>query len=101
MLNLAYSFNKNKKYSKEEIEEVLKSHRQLALDIALDSAVLLKNENNILPIKPDKKMLIVGEMFEIMRYQGAGSSCMNPYELITIKQAFDNNNVNYEYVKGY
>ena len=101
VLNLVYSFNKNKKYSKEEIEEVLKSHRQLALDIALDSAVLLKNENNILPIKPDKKMLIVGEMFEIMRYQGAGSSCMNPYEIITIKQAFDNNNVNYEYVKGY
>ena len=101
VLNLVYSFNKNKKYSKEEIEEVLKSHRQLALDIALDSAVLLKNENNILPIKPDKKILIVGEMFEIMRYQGAGSSCMNPYELTTIKQAFDNNHVNYEYVKGY
>ena len=101
VLNLVYSFKENKKYSKEEIEEVLKSHRQLALDIALDSAVLLKNENNILPIKSDKKVLVVGEMFEIMRYQGAGSSCMNPYELTTIKQAFDNNNVNYEYVKGY
>lgn len=101
VLKLVYSFEKNKKYSKEEIENVLKSHRQLALDIALDSAVLLKNEDDILPLNSDKKVLVVGEMFEIMRYQGAGSSCMNPYELITIKQAFDNNNVKYDYVKGY
>ena len=101
VLKLVYSFDKNKKYSQEEINEVLNSHTQLALDIALDSAVLLKNDNNILPLKSDKKVLVIGEMFEAMRYQGAGSSCMNPYKLTTIKQAFDNNNVNYEYVKGY
>ena len=101
VLKLVYSFKENKKYTQEEINEILDSHTQLALDIALDSAVLLKNDDNILPLKSDKKVLVVGEMFEEMRYQGAGSSCMNPYKLTTIKQAFDSNNVNYEYVKGY
>ena len=101
VLNLVYSFKENKKYTNQEIEEVLNSHKELALQIALDSAVLLKNENNILPLKSDKKILIVGELFDKMRYQGAGSSCMNPYELITPKQAFEKHNVNFEYVKGY
>ena len=101
ILKLVYSFKENKTYTQQEVFDVLESHKKLALDIALDSAVLLKNENDILPINSDKKVLVVGEMFDIMRYQGAGSSCMNPYDLITIKKAFDDNNVNYEYVLGY
>lgn len=101
VLNLVYSFKENKKFNEKEIEEVLKSHQDLALEIALESAVLLKNDNNILPIKQNEKILIVGELFEKMRYQGAGSSCMNPYNLITCKKAFDDANINYDYIKGY
>ena len=40
-------------------------------------------------------------MFENMRYQGSGSSLLRPYKLITPKHAFDANNVNYVYKKGY
>ena len=76
-------------------------HSNLAKLIAIDSAVLLKNENNILPLSLDKKYLVIGEMFEKMRYQGAGSSLINPYKLIEPKEAFVNNKVNFEYVKGY
>ena len=101
ILKLVFSFNKNQVYSIEEKETLFKKHQQVALDIALDSAVLLKNDNNILPLKKNEKVLVVGELFEKMRYQGAGSSCMNPYHLTSPKQAFDDANVNYEYVKGY
>jgi beta-glucosidase len=101
ILKLIFSFDKNKAFSNEEKEELFKKHQQVALDIALDSAVLLKNNDNILPLKKDEKVLVVGELFEKMRYQGAGSSCMNPYHLTSPKQAFDESNINYEYVKGY
>lgn len=76
-------------------------HAYLAKELAIDSAVLLKNKNNILPINEDNKYLVVGEMFEKMRYQGAGSSLIRPYKLITPKDAFDSHNIKYSYEKGY
>ena len=101
VLNLVYSFKKNKEFSNKEKEFIFKDNNKLALNIALDSAVLMKNENNILPIKKEEKVLVVGELFSKMRYQGAGSSSMNPYKLVTSKDAFEKNKVKYEYVLGY
>ena len=76
-------------------------HAQLAKEIAIEGAVLMKNEANALPLDEGKKYLVIGEMFEKMRYQGAGSSLINPYKLTTPKDAFDSHKVNYEYEKGY
>ena len=101
VLKLVYSFDKNKELSDKDKKAIFENNNTLALRVALESAVLLKNENNILPLDKDKKVLVVGELFEKMRYQGAGSSSMNPYKLTTIKDAFDKYNVKYEYVKGY
>jgi len=101
VLKLVYSFDKNKELSDKDKKAIFENNNTLALKIALESAVLLKNENNILPLNKDKKVLVVGELFEKMRYQGAGSSSMNPYKLTTVKEAFDKYNVKYEYVKGY
>lgn len=44
-----------------------------ALKIAQECAVLLKNENNILPLKK-KQIAVIGELAENMRIQGGGSS---------------------------
>ena len=33
-----------------------------------------KNDNDLLPLDESESYLVVGEMFEKMRYQGAGSS---------------------------
>ena len=89
------------KHSKKEKEEAdFKKHNELALSLALDSAVLLKNDG-VLPLSKNKKYLVIGELFEKMRYQGAGSSMINPCELISPKNAFDNAKVSYEYCKGY
>ena len=76
-------------------------HAHLAKEIAIEGAVLMKNEANALPLDEGKKYLVIGEMFEKMRYQGAGSSLINPYKLTTPKDAFDSHKVNYEYEKGY
>ena len=75
-------------------------HHELAGEIAKEGAVLLKNDD-VLPLSKDEKYLIVGEMFEKMRYQGSGSSMINPYYHSTVKEMFDNNKIIYEYQKGY
>ena len=100
VLNLVFSFKKNKYFSETQKQDIFNRHDKLALELATDSAVLMKNDN-ILPINSNEKILIIGEMFEKNRYQGAGSSNLNPYKLTTPKQAFDNKKVKYDYIKGY
>ena len=63
------------------------AHHTLAAEIAADCAVLLKN-NGVLPLTGKEKLHICGELFETMRYQGAGSSMINPARLTTPKKAF-------------
>ena len=95
VLNLVYKHEN----VKENIVDFNK-HYQIALDIACDSAVLLKNDN-ILPLKENKKYLIIGDLFNHMRYQGAGSSMINPVMLKDAETAFNDHSINYEFVCGY
>lgn len=63
------------------------SHHKLAADIAADCAVLMKNDGT-LPLKGNEKLHIAGELFTNMRYQGAGSSMINPTKVTTPQDAF-------------
>ena len=45
---------------------------------ACEGAVLLKNEGAMLPIKPGTPLAVIGDMARNMRYQGSGSSHINP-----------------------
>lgn len=76
------------------------AHHQLASEIAEDSAVLLKNDG-VLPLDSTERLLVVGDLFDKMRYQGAGSSMINPTFLTTPKTAFERRNVQFEFVRGY
>ena len=63
------------------------AHHALSAEIAADCAVLLKNDG-ILPLSGTKKLHIAGELYDNMRYQGAGSSMIHPARLTTPKDAF-------------
>ena len=52
-------------------------HHKLAKKAAIKSAVLLKNEENILPLKKKTKVALIGDFAMEPRYQGAGSSVVN------------------------
>ena len=53
-------------------------HHRLAKRAAAASMVLLKNEASILPLDSNKKLAIIGDFAFAPRYQGAGSSMVNP-----------------------
>lgn len=64
-------------------------HHVLALKVAEQGAVLLKNEDSILPLA-ESDMVLIGYMAANLRYQGSGSSHINPTKLINITDAMPN-----------
>ena len=56
----------------------VEAHHELARKAAEESVVLLKNEDNILPLRPGTKVTVIGDFAQNPRYQGAGSSLVNP-----------------------
>ena len=62
------------------------AHHDLARKASAESAVLLKNENDLLPLKKETRIAVIGEFARTPRYQGAGSSQVNPQRL---DNAFD------------
>ena len=52
-------------------------HHAFAQKASEQSVVLLKNENDILPLRPGSKVAVIGEFAKKARYQGAGSSVVN------------------------
>lgn len=59
----------------------VEAHHAVAGKAAEESIVLLKNENDILPLKAGTKVAVIGEFAANPRYQGAGSSVVNPTKL--------------------
>lgn len=76
-------------------------HHKLAGEIAKHCAVLLKNEENILPLSSTCKIAIIGEMAKKPRYQGAGSSKINPAFLDNAYDEFKKLGASITYVPGY
>ncbi|PSL41613.1 beta-glucosidase [Planomicrobium soli] len=56
-------------------------HHELARKAATEGMVLLKNDDNILPLPKDKKIALIGAFAKHPRYQGGGSSHVNPFHL--------------------
>lgn len=96
ILRLAQRYENNPKGTEVDWQ----AHNSLAAEIAEDCAVLLKNDG-MLPLAKNKELFVVGDLFEKMRYQGAGSSMINPTFLSTPKTAFDEHKVAYKFCRGY
>lgn len=73
-------------YSKDFDEN---KHHQLAQAAAAQSAVLLKNEDSILPLKKGTKVALIGDFAMNPRYQGAGSSMVNPTKTVSVSECID------------
>ncbi|NLZ82883.1 MAG: glycosyl hydrolase [Clostridiales bacterium] len=94
MILMAQNTPKGSKYD-------IESHHKLARKVAVDSMVLLKNEDNILPLKKDKTYAVIGAFAKTPRYQGAGSSKINPHRIDNSLEAFDEAGISYEYAEGF
>lgn len=57
------------------------AHHALAREAAGRAIVLLKNEGGLLPLSPSASVAVIGAFAENPRYQGAGSSMINPTRL--------------------
>ena len=77
----------------------IEKHHAMAAKASEQSIVLLKNENDILPLKKGAKVAVIGEFAQKARYQGAGSSVVNPTKLdhaMDVIKDFDLNVVGFE-----
>ncbi|MFW6267359.1 MAG: beta-glucosidase family protein [Halanaerobium sp.] len=67
--------------NREDLNYSKAEHHQLAREIAAESIVLLKNEDQILPLAKDEKLGVVGSFAKKPRFQGGGSSNINPFQV--------------------
>lgn len=75
---------------------------EVAREAAKRSVVLLKNESSVLPVNSSKKVSIIGEFAKTPRYQGAGSSVVNPIKIEDTLEVVKDFPLNFiGYAKGY
>lgn len=76
------------------------AHHKIAQKAVENSAVLLKNDD-ILPLKKEDKIAVIGKLAEQVRYQGSGSSKINPINVVNIITALNDKGADFEYAEGY
>ncbi len=69
-------------YRNPELVDKIKDHKKIARQTAEEAITLLKNDDNILPIKPtdSKKILVTGSKEAMEAYAGRGSGRVKGYE---------------------
>lgn len=79
-------------------------HHRLARKSASECMVLLKNDENILPLKSQRRIAVIGEMAAKPRFQGGGSSHIVPTKLdvpLDELRALSGTQVEWTYAQGY
>lgn len=95
MVGLALRVAQNTKTSYDQ-----NSHHQLAGRAARESAVLLRR-GSALPLAAGAKLAVIGDFARHPRYQGAGSSKINPTQLTSLCDALNQREIQYKYAHGF
>lgn len=77
------------------------AHNEVARQAAVESMVLLKNDDAILPVAKDARIAVIGEFARTPRYQGAGSSLINPTKLTSFLDALEAEGIDADFVPGF
>lgn len=88
LLDAVLTLSKNAENRKNSFSET--AHHELARKAAAESAVLLKNEEQILPLAVGSRVAVIGDFAFLPRYQGAGSSVVNATFVETTVRMIDN-----------
>lgn len=87
--------------NKREVKYDPDVHHRLAEKAAAESAVLLKNDDGLLPLQKDSKIAILGKFAKHPRFQGMGSSLVNPTQLDTVCEKLEEKGIEFSYASGY
>lgn len=79
----------------------LQAHHDLARKIAASSAVLLKNQDQLLPLGKNQSIALIGAFAKAPHYQGMGSSNVHPTQLSSLVDGFEEQGLKYSYYPGY
>lgn len=77
------------------------AHHQLARQAAAESVVLLKNDDQILPLAADTNVAVIGEFARTPRYQGGGSSHITPTRMTSLLDALQERGANTQFAPGF
>ncbi|WP_124065778.1 glycoside hydrolase family 3 C-terminal domain-containing protein [Clostridium sp. E02] len=92
LLDGILTLSKNQKRDKKVFDQ--DAHHKLAGKAAQESIVLLKNKEELLPLNSGCKVALIGDFAFIPRYQGAGSSVVNPIALETMETKIQETSLN-------
>lgn len=99
ILDFVFETNKAIKENKKDFDK--EAHHNLAYQAAVESIVLLKNDNKTLPLGIEK-VCFIGDFCKNPRYQGAGSSVVNPLKLDNVYDEVKKYDINFiGYEKGF
>lgn len=77
------------------------AHNQLARKAAGECMILLKNDDRMLPVQTGESIAVIGEFAEKPRYQGGGSSHINPIHCATLLDGLKELGADFQYAKGF
>lgn len=77
------------------------AHDKLSYNAAVDSVVLLKNENGFLPLTKNMRVAVIGAYAENAPVQGGGSSHVTALKYMSPLDAFAFRSVEVSYFRGY
>lgn len=97
LLNVIYKTNETLENKTKEVN--YDENHEVAYETAKEAIVLLENKNNFLPLNSEQKIAVIGDFAKEPRYQGAGSSIVNPTKVddtLSFIDEYSNNFVGFE-----